>query len=368
MRYGLWCLYAESFSVKKLKGVLLMKKLLMLVLVLTLAVSAFAQLQVTGQAEWSGTNDLNGNAVSTVDEAWITFEVDVEINRVTATLDMSDMANPAVDEFFVRTDIGDWLGIDGIGLVTRIGKFVTEPQSYDWVYGWDAETVSWDWAWGGSDLAAEATLTIADMLNIVYVQSVFDNSVKDMMVGAYGTFGPLSVEAYYMDNSADEPLKSLTASAAFDLAGIVPGFNSLNLVGGFAVNLDDTEDYAWGAGLTGEMFDEYLFWTAAVGTTMPGTGNMAAGFSVEYFLPNDKYEVGAAVLLGPEEDTMLLNAEVWAGVYFGAMELRVGYSYIPEDAVALIEKGEAADTYSWWYWSGGANKVGGLFFRASIAF
>jgi hypothetical protein len=338
-----------------------MKKLLVLALVLLTAFTAFAEVKITGEFTAQAINDFeplgDWNPVLTPKYNTVTIKATDEagINSVSGRLNFdpvmpygltaaSDLVitKNVLDRWFITTDWGKALGLEGIGLKTTLGNQATWDKGYANLDGWEFENqVDYFFypALAGGALF-NATATVAG-IDIIYSTDL--HNMDSVMVGIASKMDTFAFEAYIDGSAGDIAKGNIMLGGEMDI-------DMLSVAAGFNYSLDGENPWSYGVGVAASLMEEALWVYAGIGGN--DTDMLAdAGAAVEYYM-SDMLTLGAAGWFSIV-DSEFSGADIYAGIAAGDATYTIGYAYANG---ATVE------------WNSPANADSGVFVKVNMKF
>jgi len=329
-------------------------------LLVALPAMAATTLGVAGEVTYGFTSD-GTTTTDTFGNAYINFNMTLDANN-SAVIELFANKLPTIATasggygaeliatpiVALMSDIGGVMGMDpktvdpvlyaGFGNATLPGYGVTDYGIENFAgLGIGGEGSGMNAAEGTPYPYVALNTSVANMANILVGVSstAFGSANQQAVLGAYGTVGPVSVEAAYLLDSAN-PGAANGMIAAGALASFAFGDLTVKGTAQIVDHLVAKGTFLWGAGASvsfqgnyGGGFSIVNFFPTDLGaaTAIPAGGALKATANADLtFVKNLGVNVGLLLNLDPNAAAFdSLDASAWTT--FGATKLRVGYLY-----------------------------------------
>lgn len=299
----------------------------------------------TGSTSADGFGNAYMNLNATID-ANNTAQLELYTNALTSDETGAVMGSVVVNDFYWQSDLGAILGLDKktVDPVLSVGYGVYDLPDYnltqsgpEGISALGVDSGNADGMFGGEighgfGLIALNT-SIMGMFNVVLATSgtLFTGVDPEALIGAYGTIGPISIEAGWVPKSTTSGYIPIGAQFNYTVSGI-----ALAAMGSFVDNLNSGGVSTWAAGLRAAYQGNYTIDFAVTGNTSglsEGTGDVIANLTKSFGLIGtvwldlatgggfDAFEASAWYMLGPAKVRVGYLYEVNTGVNLGGTDL-----------------------------------------------
>ncbi|MGA2974362.1 MAG: hypothetical protein ABSF77_03550 [Spirochaetia bacterium] len=293
--------------------------------------------------------DAFGNAYLNINatiDANNTAQLELYANNLGTVETTGVMGAVVCNDFYWQSDVGGILGLDKktVDPVLSVGYGVYDLPDYnltqsgpEGIAALGVDSGNADGMFGGEighgyGLIALNT-SVMGMFNIVLATSgnTFTTAVPEALLGAYGTIGPVSVEAGWVPKGTTSGYIPIGAQFNYTVAGI-----ALAAMGSFVDNLNSGGTSTWAGAIRATYQSNYTIDFAIVGNTSgltEGTGDIIANITKSLGVIGtvwldlatgggfDAFEASAWYMLGPAKLRLGYLYEVNTGVNLGGTDL-----------------------------------------------
>jgi hypothetical protein len=226
-----------------------------------MALPLMAEVTLSGELEFGFMTDFDAGYGADYGNAYIDLTATVDDNNTVKAefYATPDDATPIVFQFFyLSSNLGKALGLEDMGVGAKLDVGFLRPQNerYSVMAGYNVDRA---YSFRGTPKnwidAVDLTLTLMNTINVEVAFNpnvLIEQAVPNWWLGAFGTFGALSAEAYYFSNGNPDNKGVLGVAAKYAM-DVASGINLAGLVD-FSYDLNDVDvdgvvdEYSYGVG------------------------------------------------------------------------------------------------------------------------